>query len=302
MTWVAAGAAVVGVVASNQAANKQAEAANKASSLSNAAMGQSRADMMPYMQTGLQGNEMLGAYMGFDAPQLSREELYKQLAPQYTTSYKKEHKKGGWYGKSKLRKLSLAQTLTGQNDPRFAKKLNKNALNKAVDEAMAKQAQNLEARRNDPNFGMLTKRFTNEDFVKDPGYDFRQAQGELGVNRNLATRGKYFSGAAMKELDRYNQDFASNEFGNAYNRDTAFKANMYNRLAGMAQGGQATTQYMSGMNINNAAGLGQNEMAGAQAQGAGYMGMANALAQGAGSAVNQWQTQKYLDSLKNKTV
>jgi len=43
-------------------------------------------------------------------------------------------------------------------------------------------------------------------------------------------------------------------------------------------------------------------MAGAQAKGAGYMGMANALAQGAGSAVNQWQTQKYLDSLNKKTV
>jgi len=252
MTWVAAGAAVVGVVASNQAANKQAEAANKASSLSNAAMGQSRADMMPYMQTGLQGNEMLGAYMGFDAPQMSREELYAQLAPQYTTSYKKK-KKGGKYGNSKFRKLSLAQTLSGQNDPKFGGKVNKNALNAAVDAAMLKQQQNFEARRANPNFGALTKQFTNEDFVKDPGYDFRQKQGELGVNRNLATRGNYFSGAAMKELNHYNQDFASNEFGNAYNRDAAYKANMFNRLAGMAQGRQQANQYMGGLSINNAA-------------------------------------------------
>jgi hypothetical protein len=86
----------------------------------------------------------------------------------------------------------------------------------------------------------LLKSFTNEDFVKDPGYEFRQAEGEKGINRALAARGGFNSGAALKALDRYNQDYASSEFSNAFNRDAATKARTFSFLSGASgQGLQA---------------------------------------------------------------
>lgn len=81
------------------------------------------------------------------------------------------------------------------------------------------------------SYNDLLKDFSNEDFVKDPGYTFRMMEGEKGINRNLLARGGFDSGAALKELNRYNQDFASNEFGNAFNRDSANKSRTLNEFS-----------------------------------------------------------------------
>lgn len=52
----------------------------------------------------------------------------------------------------------------------------------------------------------------------DPGYNFRLQQGQQALDRQAAAGGRLFSGAQIKAGARYNQDYASNEFGNAYNR------------------------------------------------------------------------------------
>ena len=98
--------------------------------------------------------------------------------------------------------------------------------------------------------GSLLKPFSNEDFVKDPGYLSRLLEGEQGEQRNLVSRGMSDSGQALKELERYRQTYASNEFGNAYNRDAANKARTYDFLSG---------QTSQGLNaINGGASLGTN--------------------------------------------
>jgi hypothetical protein len=53
---------------------------------------------------------------------------------------------------------------------------------------------------------------------RDPGYRFRQEQGQNAFNNYLAGTGMRLSGRALKELTRYNQGFASQEYGNALNR------------------------------------------------------------------------------------
>lgn len=80
--------------------------------------------------------------------------------------------------------------------------------------------------------GELLKNFTNEDFVQDPGYNFRLGEGEKALNRQAAAGGSLYSGATLKALNRYNQDYASNEFTNAYNRDSANKSRTYGFLSG----------------------------------------------------------------------
>lgn len=57
------------------------------------------------------------------------------------------------------------------------------------------------------------------DFQGDPGYQFRLNQGNTAINNAAAARGLGNSGATMKALTEYGQNFASNEYNNAYNRE-----------------------------------------------------------------------------------
>lgn len=67
------------------------------------------------------------------------------------------------------------------------------------------------------------------DFKKDPGYDFRMKEGQKAIERMAAANGRLNSGATMKELQRYGQNMASNEYQNAYNRFNSDYTNAYNR-------------------------------------------------------------------------
>jgi len=52
----------------------------------------------------------------------------------------------------------------------------------------------------------------------DPGYGFRLGEGLKALERMQAARGNMLSGGALKAGQRYAQDYASGEYGNAYNR------------------------------------------------------------------------------------
>jgi hypothetical protein len=94
-----------------------------------------------------------------------------------------------------------------------------------------------------------------------------------------------FSGAALKANDRYNQDFASNEYGNAYNRYQSNRQTKYNFLAGLSGNGQGTAQFGASLGADYARTVGGNTIAGAnaaaQARASGY----NALAGGIAGAI-----------------
>ena len=50
------------------------------------------------------------------------------------------------------------------------------------------------------------------DFEGDPGYQFRLEEGQKAIERSAAARGGVLSGRAVKEAERYGQDYASNEY------------------------------------------------------------------------------------------
>jgi len=131
----------------------------------------------------------------------------------------------------------------------------------------------------------------------DPGYGFRLSEGMKVLDRQAAARGGLMSGAALKAAQRYGQDYASNEFGNAYNR-----------LAGLAQIGPSAAGVMNTLGQNYATATGQNLMAGGQAVGQGYMnagaarasgyiGGANAISGGLGQYLNYQQNQALMNRL-----
>jgi hypothetical protein len=87
--------------------------------------------------------------------------------------------------------------------------------------------------------GNLNRPFSLNDLQLDPGYQFRLGEGQKGITNNRAAGGMLQSGGTLKALDRYNQNFASSEFQNAYNRFTDAQNRRASQLFGLS--GQGLT-------------------------------------------------------------
>ena len=118
--------------------------------------------------------------------------------------------------------------------------------------------------------------FTGEGLTEDPGYQFGMDEGEKAINRNMAARGMLNSGAALKSLQRFNQDYAGTKFNEAFNRNQASKNQAYNMLAGVSGTGQTSANQTAQMGMRNAAMIGNYGLQGANSQAAGRIGGANA--------------------------
>lgn len=91
--------------------------------------------------------------------------------------------------------------------------------------------------------GNLAAGFNPGDLSSDPGYQFRLAEGQKGLDRSLAATGMSQSGRAIKAAQQYQQGLAATEYGDAYDRWLA----QNQQLAGQSsQGLNAAT------NIGNA--------------------------------------------------
>ena len=105
--------------------------------------------------------------------------------------------------------------------------------------------------------GALSKDFTAADFQTDPGYDFRLSEGAKALQRSAASRGNLFSGGTLKDLTQYNQNFASNEYQNAYNRFQTNRNTQFNQLASIAGLGQTAAGQTAQLGTNTVANIGQ---------------------------------------------
>lgn len=156
--------------------------------------------------------------------------------------------------------------------------------------------------------GSLVKPFSLSDFAADPGYDFRVSEGEKAIQRAASGRGGLYSGATLKALARFNQDTASGEYNNAYNRYNTNQSNQFNRLASIAGLGQTATNQVgqagqsaygtiasAGTNASN--NISQNMLGAANARASGYVGGANAINNGISQYMNYNQNQNLLSAL-----
>lgn len=154
------------------------------------------------------------------------------------------------------------------------------------------------------------KPFTGQDMYDDPGYEFRLREGLKGVGNSGASRGMQLSGSQAKGLQRYGQDYASNEFGAArgryvddYTRGrgnyiddyTMGRSNFisdqdqsYNYLSGATNRGLNAVTSMSGIGQNNANQRSEAIYSGGNAASAGTVAGGNALNSGINSAYNSW--------------
>ena len=115
----------------------------------------------------------------------------------------------------------------------------------------------------DPS-GRRLKDIQTTSFEGSPGFRFRQEEGNRAVQSSAAARGLLGSGGTLRDLSRFNQGLASQEFGNEFNRRAT--------LAGM---GQAATDASN----KTASNFGQLGAQGLSAAG-------QAIAQGTTNAAN----------------
>jgi hypothetical protein len=146
--------------------------------------------------------------------------------------------------------------------------------------------------------------------TNNPAYQFQLKQGQQQLDRSNAARGMGYSGAQMKAAQQFGQGLANQEYDKQYNRASGEFGDYFNRLSGLATGGQqanssvsaAGGQYASNAgntfaNLSNAQTgiLGQQ----ANARASGYTANANALSGGLNSLTNLYGMSKYGGGNKN---
>ncbi|RMF00642.1 MAG: hypothetical protein D6773_11150 [Alphaproteobacteria bacterium] len=140
--------------------------------------------------------------------------------------------------------------------------------------------------------------FGADQFQESPGYRFRRDETLKALDRTAAARGNLLSGAQIKAGERYAGDLASQEYDNAFRRalatyqtNEAAKANRFNRLAALSQGGQQASTTLAGLGarmadaaqsnlLGTAARVGQYNLAAGQARANMYGNLATAANQG----------------------
>src|SRR6185437_8286527 len=136
----------------------------------------------------------------------------------------------------------------------------------------------------------------------DPGYQFRLQQGLKALDNSAASRGDLLSGNNEQAINQFGQDYASNEYGNVYNRalnnyQTNYntyqqqQANTFNRLAAIAGIGQTAAGQLNSAGANTAGNvnslllntggqIGQDLNNAGAARASGFVGGANAITGG----------------------
>lgn len=140
-----------------------------------------------------------------------------------------------------------------------------------------------------PN-GEFNQPFDMSKFYDDAGYRFRLGEGEQATNRAAAARGGFNSGRTLKELQRWSQGLASDEYGKAFDRFQTTNTSKFNRLAALSGIGQQTASQLNSSGNNYGSNVANTITSGANAAGAATIANANARTSGytgaAGAVMN----------------
>lgn len=159
-------------------------------------------------------------------------------------------------------------------------------------------AQSGQGQGGDPSTrGELMRDFTMADRDADPvyqsGLQFGLQQGVQGLERQASAGGSQLSGATLKALSRYGNDYGSTKAQGAFDRFNQNKTTRYNRLAGISGTGQTAANQIAQLGQNYAGQVGANNIntannIGSNTIGAGNARASNYIAQGQnwGNAIN----------------
>lgn len=217
-------------------ANAQKKAADKALQASNYASDQAAAvtrenydksaqALAPWQQSGLAANNQINALLGLQVPQQQMGgqmmggdpyAAYVRSNPDLIAEFGRV---GGQFGGDMGAYGQFHYGQFGQNEGRQLP-------GQTVNTGMPQQTSTDAARA------------AFDQFRNSTGYQFRLGQGMDAVNSGYAGAGTLKSGAAMKAINEYGQNFASNEFGNymgMLGNQQSLGANAASAQAGVSQ-------------------------------------------------------------------
>jgi hypothetical protein len=137
--------------------------------------------------------------------------------------------------------------------------------------------------KDDPGYRFLLEKglISEGGWQTDPGYLFRLGEGQKVLENSAAARGGLLSGQTGKALQQYGQNFASNEFGNIYDRYRGLIDAGYARHVGdfTARVGEREAKFgkLTGQSGQGLQTLGQLAQLAFQGQQANNQGTANAV-------------------------
>jgi hypothetical protein len=144
--------------------------------------------------------------------------------------------------------------------------------------------------------------FGMDQFKADPGYAFRLSEGQKALERSAAARGGLLSGGTGKALQRFGQDYGSQEYTNAFNRYQAERQARLGPLQSLTGMGQTTAQQLGTAGQNVATNVGNAIGSSAAARASGYVGGANALTGGLNQYLNYTNSQNMVNALANRNA
>jgi len=324
VAMVGAGIAAVGTInsmsAADDATNAQRESGRQANAMTEAALKQQREDLAPWRDAGgAAANALsfrLGLGGGMGADYRTKEQIRNSLLSQFTNSGgymdmrpSSVDPESGSFGGSFFSPAQMARNaanggrgfmgISGLDGLLNGNTVDEVGLNAAVEKAWADQEARAQAARSDPSYGSLLRDFTKEDLANDvvynSGLQFGLNTGINQLNNRAAAAGGYGSGAALKALTRYGNDYGSTKAEGAYNRFSGNKDRTYSFLSGVSQQGQNAAANTGAAGIAGAQSMGENVMGGANAQAAGMVSNANSLS----GALGAFDWNKMLSGFNN---
>lgn len=146
--------------------------------------------------------------------------------------------------------------------------------------------------------GYLTKQFGAEDLNSQlaPNYAFTLGQGQQATQAQNNVGGGLIGGNALQGLQQFTQNYAGNQYQNAFNNFQTQRSGIYNTLASIAGIGQTGQSAVNAAGTNAANNIGQLGVGAAGALGQGGIGAAQAY----GGAINQLGNNATLYALLNQ--
>lgn len=274
---IAASAVVAGAATSANAADNAAAAGMDAARAASGAQGTqnaiTRQDQLPWTQAGGAGVTTLAKLLGLGGMK-TREQILTELTR--ANSIFGEAKGGGY---------TYSDGTRGSTPSKFKPGITAEQLQKQADDIYGSQEADTE---NAP----LLRKFTAEDMQADPvyqsGLEFGLREGTGGINARALAGGGYDSGATLKALTRFGNDYGSTKANESYNRFNNDQSNVFNRLSGIAGTGQQAVNQVQAAGTNYANQTSAALMDGGNARASGIVGGANAWNNALGQGVNMY--------------
>lgn len=296
MPWgvaAVAGASLIGssmqADAAGDAADAQQQSAAQADATQRYMYDQTRADNAPFLANGTAANNKLALLLGLTPDNSSAPGNYSESRDNFDSA------------------AYLAANPDVANDPGASKDpyLHYIRAGKAEGRAFTPSAAIVSAQNQyeqqtkaaqgeqaNGEFGSLLKKFDATDLANDPVYNsglqFGLDQGTGAINQRALQSGSYDSGATLKALTQYANDYGSTKANDSYNRYNTDQTNVYNRLAGISGSGQTASAQVGAAGTNMANQVSNNQTDAGNARAAGIVGASNAWTSGINNTANAY--------------